>query len=96
MKRGADIETRTFDGKTALMVAALVGNYEAAKLRFEKGANAEEKDKQGNDSLAYSMLNQGGNVHQAAHPRTASPPGIQCRGKRLTSPYRHLPSKWNS
>lgn len=60
LERGAAIEARTFEGKTALMVAAFVGHYQAAELLIKKGADVDAKDKSGNDALAYSMLTKGG------------------------------------
>jgi len=55
IEKGADIEAKGEDGKTALIAAAGVGLSEVALKLIEKGADIEAKDKNGNTSLIWAV-----------------------------------------
>jgi len=45
LKKGANINEKDFDGRTALIYAAEDGQLEIVKCLIENGANIEERDK---------------------------------------------------
>lgn len=54
LKRGADVNARDKDGKTALMIAAEHGELECVQLLLEAGADRALLDKLGNTALDYA------------------------------------------
>jgi ankyrin repeat protein len=54
LKRGADVNARDKDGKTALMIAAEHGELECVRLLLEAGADRALLDKLGNTALDYA------------------------------------------
>lgn len=51
LEAGMSAETRTYDGQSALLVAALANQTEAVKLLLDKGADANAQDKFGGTAL---------------------------------------------
>ena len=50
-----DIESKTADGKTPLIIAVLHGKLQGVKCLLERGANPSAKDNNGNDSLHHAL-----------------------------------------
>ncbi len=55
LEKGADIEARTADGKTALIVAAEFRNFGTLKFLAEKGANLDAKESNGKTALMIAI-----------------------------------------
>lgn len=53
---GADIEARTGKGYTPLMIASMFGTPETVKFLIESGADANIKDRFGNNAIALSVI----------------------------------------
>ena len=51
--RGANIETKSTDGRTALMYVASEGHQALAGVLIDKGADIEAKDKEGRTALMF-------------------------------------------
>ena len=49
-----DIESKTADGKTPLIIAVLHGKLQGVKCLLERGANPSAKDNDGQDSLHHA------------------------------------------
>jgi ankyrin repeat protein len=54
LNMGVDVNTRGFDGRTALMEAAYHGQAELAKLLLERGANTGLKKNDGETALSFA------------------------------------------
>ncbi|NIM06561.1 MAG: ankyrin repeat domain-containing protein, partial [Deltaproteobacteria bacterium] len=52
--RGADIDARDNDGKSALIMAALMGHADSVKLLLEKGADVNAHDNGGRTALSLA------------------------------------------
>ena len=50
-----DIESKTADGETPLIIAVLYGKLQGVKCLLERGANPSAKDNNGNDSLHHAL-----------------------------------------
>ena len=50
-----EIESKTADGETPLIIAVLYGKLQGVKCLFERGANPLAKDNNGNDSLHHAL-----------------------------------------
>src|SRR5689334_4219736 len=57
LSRGAAIDSRDADGRTALMLAAQRGHAETVKLLLDHGAKPDARDKQGWTAYALALLN---------------------------------------
>ncbi|KAH8803357.1 hypothetical protein F5884DRAFT_847191 [Xylogone sp. PMI_703] len=55
LKRGADIESKDFDGKTPLLRAAIEGDKTVVELLLKNGANIESKDSSGKTPLSWAV-----------------------------------------
>jgi ankyrin repeat protein len=56
LEKGADVNTKSDDGGTALMSAAKRGYMEIIKLLFEKGADVNAKRKDGTTALMLALV----------------------------------------
>ena len=54
IKAGADVNVKSTLGNTPLMWATRAGNLKITKLLIERGANADDTDKDGNNALHYA------------------------------------------
>ncbi|MCK4786554.1 MAG: ankyrin repeat domain-containing protein [Desulfobacteraceae bacterium] len=61
---GADIELRTDEGDTPLLVATVMNNEELTKFLLEKGANANVKNEKGDTPLHIALTNDHENIAQ--------------------------------
>ena len=55
MENGADVDTKTFDDCTPLMIAAEIGDTKVATFLIEHGANVDLPDKTGATALYYAL-----------------------------------------
>ena len=55
MENGADVDTKTFDDCTPLMIAAEIGDTKVATFLIEHGANVDLPDKIGATALCYAL-----------------------------------------
>lgn len=70
MGRGADIESRSPNGTTALMMAARYGAEESVDLLLARGADPRRRNEQGLDAAAFARL--GGREKLAARLEAAA------------------------
>ena len=56
LEAGSDIHKRDFEGKTPFLTAVTAGNYETAKLLFEKGAKGYKKDKAYQKTMTCAVM----------------------------------------
>jgi len=60
LDRGADIEVKDHNGRTALMLAAQHGRLETLRLLLARGAKTEARDREGNTAFMLAMFQPAG------------------------------------
>ncbi|EKX42415.1 hypothetical protein GUITHDRAFT_48639, partial [Guillardia theta CCMP2712] len=64
LRKGVDINSCNYDGKTIMHMAASEGNYRVVELLLEEGAEKNQKDRWGNTPLQDAINNTQGPVIQ--------------------------------
>ena len=64
LRKGVDINTSNYDGKTVLHMAAVEGNYRVVELLLTEGAEKNKRDRWGNTALQDAIIHDQGPVTQ--------------------------------
>ena len=75
LRHGHGVNTQTVDGKTALMLAANLGNLQLVKQLLHYGADAHLKTSSGNTALKIAFASQREDIHNALNEASAQ--GVQ-------------------